>query len=59
MSPPVPVKATDGRWYLAYEVRVENWTGAPVTVEGLRVVTWRTARVEVRVLLPWPAATGS
>lgn len=48
MSPPVPVKGTDGRWHLAYEVHVENWTGSPVRIDAVAVTAGRNGRAVAR-----------
>lgn len=45
MAAPVPVKGTDGRFHLAYEVRVHNWTDDPVTIEGVQVLAGGSSRV--------------
>lgn len=45
MAPPMPVKGSDGRWHLAYEVHVENWTAAPVTIRRVQVIAGGSGRV--------------
>lgn len=45
LAAPVPVKGSDGRWHLAYELRVHNWTGDPVTIQGLQVLQGGSSRV--------------
>jgi len=45
LAKPVPVKDSDGRWHLAYEVQVHNWTDDPVTLQGVQVVQGHSSRV--------------
>jgi hypothetical protein len=45
LAAPVPVKGSDGRFHLAYELRVHNWTGDPVTVQGVQVLQGGSSRV--------------
>jgi hypothetical protein len=45
MAAPVPVKGSDGRFHLAYEVRVYNWTNDPVTIQGVQVLQAGSSRV--------------
>lgn len=48
LAAPVPVKATDGRWHVAYELQLHNWTATPVTIERLRVRALPGGRVVAR-----------
>jgi len=50
VAAPVPVRATDGRRHLVYEVLVQNTTDAPVEMQSLAV------RANGRALLAFPGA---
>lgn len=52
LAPPVPVQGTDGRWHVAYELQLHNWTPSPVVVERLRIRRLRGGRVVARYRSP-------
>lgn len=56
ISRPQPVKGTDGRYHLAYELLLTNVAGRPVHVGGIEVIAARTRKVLLRLAGPALAA---
>jgi hypothetical protein len=56
LTRPVPVKGTDGRFHIVYEVLLTNNTPVPMSVEGFEVRDARTRRVLARLSGPSLAA---
>jgi hypothetical protein len=56
LTRPVPVKGTDGRFHIVYEVLLTNNTPVPMGVEGFEVRDARTRRVLARLSGPSLAA---
>lgn len=44
-QPPVPVKGSDGRFHVAYEIELTNYTGDPAAIQGVSTLDARSGAV--------------